>query len=128
MVPAVKLEHRFQFDQNDSVTGVTHRHDASTLSQYGYVLRTDNRIGEFYVGFDAILQQVMPFIQMQMGAIDLGIDGPLPPLGMGVTANDGSIHGAMYVPMPLIKAGANGYMTFQMMQMMQQGGEENPPF
>jgi hypothetical protein len=88
-----------------------------------------NRIGEFYLGADSILAQVMPFIQMQLGPMDLGVEGPIPPMGVGLTAGEGSLHGAMYFPMPLIQVGANLGMTFQQMQMMQDAGDdENPPF
>lgn len=88
-----------------------------------------NRIGEFYLGADSILAQVMPFIQMQLGPMDLGVEGPIPPMGIGLTAGEGSLHGAMYFPMPLIQAGANLGMTFQQMQMMQDADDDgNPPF
>jgi len=63
-----------------------------------------NRVAEIYIGTKGILDTVMPMAAM-FGGPQLNVDIPqdLPPVGLGITPNGGSVTASIYLPAPVLK-------------------------
>lgn len=70
------------------------------------------RILEGYLGTQSIYQMVSPLISMQTG-VQLPAPAELPPVGFGVAAGDGAAHARLFIPAPVIEAGAAVGMSIQ---------------
>ncbi len=70
------------------------------------------RIVEGYLGTQSIYQMIAPFIAMQTG-VQPRVPPELPPVGFGVSAGDGNAHARLFIPAPVIEAGAAVGMSMQ---------------
>lgn len=93
------------------------------------------RVFEMYLSPRSVLDQVLPFLAMMGQPIDqAAIPAQLPPVGMALAADDGSVQVDVFVPAPVIKTGVAIGQTLQ--GMMNRGGAQprgaqngnQPPF
>ncbi|MEC9373897.1 MAG: hypothetical protein VYC34_08635 [Planctomycetota bacterium] len=87
-----------------------------------------NRIAEGYLGIGAVMEQVTPFLAMFMPGMNFNVPPNLPPIGGGMSADQGAVRMGAFVPAPVLRLGANVAAKVREMQEMQGGGGGAPRF
>lgn len=89
------------------------------------------RIFEAYISPRSILDQAMPILAMMGQPLDQGaIPAEIPPVGMSISADGGSMRFDAFIPAPVIKTGISIAQSLQGL-IPQRGGQaddNNPPF